>query len=63
MTQIIRTCMSLGALSHWIGLATQSFARLGMMIGLTIIGIIAMPVVIALNLLTKFVSAIGYRDR
>jgi hypothetical protein len=46
-----------------IGQATQSFARLGMMIGLVIIAIFVMPVVIALNLLTKFLAAIADRDR
>jgi hypothetical protein len=54
--------MSLGALSHWIGLAAQGFARLAVWIGLFIIGMFAMPVVIFLNLLTKFISAIADRD-
>jgi hypothetical protein len=40
-----------------IALAVQDSARLGKLIGLFAIGIFAMPVVIALNLLTKLISA------
>jgi hypothetical protein len=63
MTQTIRPCMPLGASSHWVGLATQSLARMAVWTGLFTIGIFATPVVIALNLLTKFLSAIADRDR
>lgn len=63
MTQTIQPCMLLTALIHWMELATQGFARLSVRIGLFTIGIIAIPVVIFLNLLTKFLSAIADRDR
>jgi hypothetical protein len=63
MTQIIQSCMSLGALTHWVGLAAQGLARLAVWIGLFSIGSIAVPLVITLNLLTKFLSAIADRDR
>jgi hypothetical protein len=63
MIQPIWPYMSLGSLIHWVGLAAQGLARLAMWIGFFIIGMIAMPPVIALNLLTKFLAAIADRDR
>jgi len=63
MIQPIWSYMSLGSLIHWVGLAAQGFARLAMWIGLFSISMIAMPAVIALNLLTKFLAAISDRDR
>jgi len=44
---------------RWVGLAAQGFARLGALIGLVTIGIFSIPVVIALNLLTKLVCTIA----
>jgi hypothetical protein len=61
MIQPIRLCM-LEALFHQFELTTQSIVRLGMLIGLFTIFIFAMPVVIALNLLTKLASTTADLD-
>jgi hypothetical protein len=61
MIQPIWPYLSFGSLIHWIGLAAQGFVRLAMWIGLFSIGMIAMPPVVALNLLTKFLAAIADR--
>jgi len=61
MIQPIRLCM-LEALFHQFELTTQSIVRLGMLTGLFTIFIFAMPVVIALNLLTKLASTTADLD-
>jgi hypothetical protein len=63
MIQTMNSSILSVTLIHWIGQAPRSFARLCMMIGLVIIAIFVMPVVVALNLLTKFLAAIADRDR
>ena len=62
MTQPIRLASLLGALNHHVELITHGFVRLGMLTGLFTIFIFVMPVVIALNLLTKLVSATAELD-
>ncbi len=47
---------------RWVGLAALGFTQLGALVGLFTIGIFSMPVVIALNLLAKFVCAIADLD-
>ena len=44
---------------RWVGLAAQGFARLCALVGLVTIGIFSIPVVIALNLLTRLVCTIS----
>jgi hypothetical protein len=61
MIQPIRLCM-LEALFHQFELITQGIVRLGMLTGLFTIFIFAMPVVIALNLLTKLASTTADLD-
>jgi hypothetical protein len=61
MIQPIRLCI-LEALFHQFELTTQSIVRLGMLTGLFTIFIFAMPVVIALNLLTKLASTTADLD-
>jgi hypothetical protein len=61
MIQPIRLCL-LEALFHQFELTTQSIVRLGMLTGLFTIFIFAMPVVIALNLLTKLASTTADLD-
>jgi len=43
---------------RWVGLAALGFVRLGALVGLFTLSIFAIPVVIALNLLTKIIGAI-----
>jgi hypothetical protein len=62
MTQPIRLTLLLEALIHQFELTTQSIVRLGMLTGLFTIFIFAMPVVIALNLLTKLASTTADLD-
>jgi hypothetical protein len=52
----------LEALFHQFELITQGIVRLGMLTGLFTIFIFAMPVVIALNLLTKLASTTADLD-
>lgn len=62
MTQPIRLSILLEALIHQVELIVQAFVRAGMPIGLFAVFIVAMPVVIALNLLTKLLSADAVDD-